>query len=329
MSTPSPESGKTSAHITNSLRAFALAAKGIRWPYALIAFCLAVTLWYTVTVRDKVESWVDVQVQFRDAPSNLVITEGLINKVSVRVRAARGLSRSLVGREAAMVVSLASITRGSNAIAIQRDMLPFTSAYEVVEVSPSRILIVADTKASRQIPLESAFEGKLASDLFVKSMQLEPHDVTVSGAETLVSGISRIRIPIHLEPDMRHGMNSLSVAVPAPANVEVTPPQVEIRLDIGVRTKEVKVVCQVVPAGPKGDRAPSFVPGKVTVVAKVPESLAKNQEVLGGITASVTVPADIGEDARKLPVTVALPKNSDLVSVTPAEVAVSVPVAEE
>jgi len=308
----------------NYWQLFVATVRDIRWPYAAIALCLAVTLWYTVTVRDKVETWVDVNVQFKEAPSNLTITEGLINKLAVRVRVARGLSRSLTGREASMVVDLSSITRGSNAIAVTSEMLPFSSAYEVVEMSPSRILIVADNMATRSIELGSRFDGKLAPDLFVKSIAFDTHTVEVSGAEAQVSGLSRITIPIPLSPDMPKGTTSVTVAVPMPANVTVTPPQVRVDIEIGVRTKQVKLVRDLAATGYSDGHVPAMTPGKVTIVADIPESLSKNKDALAAIGASVALPPNMLEP-RTLPVSVQLPEHAELVSVTPSEVTVTVP----
>lgn len=308
---------------------FVASFKNIRWAYAAVAFCLAVTLWYTVTVRDKVETWADVNVQFKGAPEDLVISEGLINKLAVRVRVARGLSRGMTGREASMVVDLSGISKGSNAIAVTREMLPFSSAYEVVEVSPSRILIVADTMATRELVLESRFDGKLAPDLFVKSITMDPQEVQISGAESLVAGVSRIRIPVPLSSDMGRGVSSVTVAVPMPANVTVTPPQVKIDVEVGVRTKQVKLVREVLTSGYKDGHAPDVTPEKVAIVANIPESLAKDKNVLESITATVALPPDMTEEARKISVSVALPENAELVSVTPSEITVSIPAAEE
>ena len=325
MNPTSSNSEKAPVQGKNYWHLFIAMVKDVRWSQALIAFCLAVTLWYAVTVRDKVETWVDVGVQFKGAPADLVISEGLINKLAVRVRVARGLSRSLTGREAAMVVDLSSITRGSNAIAITRDMLPFTTAYEVVEVSPSRILVVADTMATRVIDLESRFDGKLAPDLFVKSLTITPQKVEVSGADSLVSGVTRIRIPIPLTQDMPKGTTSLTVAVPMTANVTVNPPQVGIGIEVGVRTKQLKLTRPVTASGYKDGHAPAMTPDKVTIVANIPESLAKDQETLAAITASVELPPNITEEPRTLPVSVKLPDNAELVSVTPSEVTVMIP----
>lgn len=325
MNPVSPSTDKSSrAQGKNYWQFFVTIVRDIRWPYAAIALCLAVTLWYTVTVRDKVETWVDVNVQFKEAPSNLIITEGLINKLAVRVRVARGLSRSLTGREASMVVDLSSITRGSNAIAVTSEMLPFSSAYEVVEMSPSRILIVADNIAMRSIDLDSRFEGKLAPDLFVKSIAFDTQTVQVSGAEALVSGISRVTIPIPLTPDMAKGTTSVSVAVPMPANVTVTPPQVRVDIGIGVRTKQVKLVRDLTVTGYSDGRSPSMAPGKVTIVADIPETLAKDKDALAAIVASVALPPNM-ETPRTLPVSVQLPEHAELISVTPAEATVTVP----
>lgn len=295
--------------------------KDVRWSYALIAVCLAVTLWYTVTVRDKVESWVDVQVVFKGAPENLVISDGLINKLAVRVRAARGLSRSLTGRDATVVVDLSAITRGSNAIAVTRDMLPFNSAYEVMEVSPSRIQVVADIMAMREIELETSFSGKLAPDLFVKSIKITPPKVMISGADSLVSGIARVRIPVPLSQDVPVGESTVTVAVPAPTNVAVAPPQVTVDLEVGVRTRRLKLTLPVTVAPEQEALSLEISPDKVTIVADIPESVAKEAKKLADISAQVTM-GDTREQ-QKLPVTVTLPENAALVSVAPPEVTVS------
>ena len=307
------------------LRLFVASMKGISWPTVSIAFFLAVALWYTVTVRDKVETWVDVNVQFKGAPANLVISEGLINKLSVRVRVARGLSRGLTGRDASMVVDLSPIVRGSNTIVITREMLPFTSAYEVVEVSPPRILVVADTMATKEIDLEARVEGKLATDYYVESLLLNPSKVTISGAESQISSISRLSLPVLLTPELGKGNNSLTAVVPVPLLVKVAPAQIGIDVLVDIRTKRLKLARRVVPAGEVGEHTPAIVPDTVTLIVNMPESLVRYKEVLDKITATVSPPQNLGADSHTLAVSVNLPDNAELVSVTPAEVTVSVP----
>ena len=59
----------------------------IRWKDLGVAFVLAVILWYGVSGSEKLETQVDVRLEYKGAPQGLVIREGLINKVEVRVRA--------------------------------------------------------------------------------------------------------------------------------------------------------------------------------------------------------------------------------------------------
>lgn len=296
--------------------------KGVRVSVVIVSFCLAVTLWYTVTVRDKVESWVEVQVVFKGTPDNITINEGLINKLAVRVRVARGLSQGLTGRNVTAVVDLSSISKGSNAIAITREMLPFNSAYEVIEISPSRIVIEADAIALREIDVESWFDGKLAADLFVKSISFNPRKVSIQGGEKLVTGISRIRIPVALSADVPVGVSRQTVAVPAPASVTVTPPQVEVELDVGVKTRQMRFTRSVVPTAYVDGRKFTITPARVAIVAEIPESVSRDEKVLEAIVAGVVLPPDIDVAPGTFPVSVVLPENAALVSVTPVEVTV-------
>lgn len=324
MNYSSPDTDKKKPQGRNYAREFFVMMKGVRVSVALVAFCLAVTLWYTVTVRDKVESWVDAQVVFKGAPENLTISEGLINKLAVRVRAARGLSRSLTGRDATVVVDISGITKGSNSIAVTRKMLPFNSAYEVIEISPPRITIEADTIATREIDIESWFEGKLSPDMFVKSLSLSPQHVFVRGGEKVVNGISSIKIPVPLSTDVPAGNSRQTVAVPVPMNVAVTPPQVEVVLEIGVRTRQMRFTRSIVPKADTDGQKLVIAPERVVIVANIPESVAKDAKLLETIVANVTLPPDIGTDPRNVPVAVSLPDNATLVSVTPAEVAITI-----
>ena len=68
------------------------------WLYALMAFLMSVTLWYMVTGRERVETLVEVKLEFKGIPSGLVVREGLTNKISVRIRGPRG-RRTQLGAE--------------------------------------------------------------------------------------------------------------------------------------------------------------------------------------------------------------------------------------
>ena len=294
----------------------------VRWLYLVIAFSMAVTLWYLVTVRDKIETWVDVRVEFKSAPSDLIIRNGLINKISVRVRGAKGLSRGIADRNFSVSIDLSSITKGTNSIAISPSMLPFSSAFEVMDISPPRFQVLADAIESRNVPLESVFEGSLSGDFFVKSLRMNPPMATLRGPESIIRQMNSIKIPLVLGNGTRAGLIDQHVDIPVPDEVKVEPAKVLLDLEVGVRTKNIRLTRQIMMDVPNGHSV-KINPARVTLEVAVPESQAGKQDVLATIVPMLTLPAG-AKGTIQLPVKVLLPENSSLKSVTPKEVTVTV-----
>ena len=80
----------------------------------IIAIFLAIFLWYGITGSEKVESYIDVRLDYSGVPAGLVVTEGRVNKVTVRVRASEGLLRSAYDRDRTLVIDLSSTREDSS-----------------------------------------------------------------------------------------------------------------------------------------------------------------------------------------------------------------------
>ncbi len=80
----------------------------------IIAIFLAIFLWYGITGSEKVESYIDVRLDYSGVPAGLVVTEGRVNKVTVRVRASEGLLRSAYDRDRTLVIDLSSVVKGKS-----------------------------------------------------------------------------------------------------------------------------------------------------------------------------------------------------------------------
>lgn len=293
----------------------------IHWLYMFIAFSMAVTLWYLVTVRDKIETWVDVRVEFKSAPSDLIVRNGLINKISVRVRGAKGLSRGIADRNFSVSIDLSGLTKGTNIIAVTPSMLPFSSAFEIMDISPARFQVLADAIESRKVPLESAFEGSLSDGFFVKSLRMSPPTATLRGPESIIRQMNTIRVPLILGNGTRVGVTELHVNIPVPDEVKVEPAKVLMDLDVGVRTKTIRLTRQIMVDAPEGLTV-KITPQRVTLEVDLPESQVGKQDMLAAIVATVVLPQG-AKGTMHLPVKVLLPDNSSLKSVTPKEVMVT------
>ena len=310
--------------IRDAFHAIGQGLSGVQWAYLLVAFCFSATLWYGLTVRDKVETWVDVRLEYRGMPQNLVIRGGLVDKLSVRVRAAKGLIPGLTSRPYSLPLDLSKLVKGANAITIDEATLPFTGAYEIMEVSPSRIQILADTRETREMPVEAAYSGSLAQDFHVAGLKLSPDTVTVRGAESLVTALSRITVAVPLSSDMPVGVTVLQSMIHLPEGVTAEPSVVDINLEIAVRTKPVRVLREVMLEVPPGMQVKAS-PARVSIQAELPESTAHLASALAAITALVEIPDDaVTGSSILVPVRALLPESAKLTAITPENIRVTI-----
>ena len=153
----------------------------------LLSLVFAVGLWYVVTGSAQVEADVAVRVEYRGLSSGLLVEEGMINSVNVRLRGPAELLRSLHDRDLTYTVDLSEVRRGANVIPLEPGRLLEFKAYEVVSSRPNRLVLEVDALAEKIVPLEaSVIPPGENSELRLANVLLEPSFVTVQGPEHIV-----------------------------------------------------------------------------------------------------------------------------------------------
>lgn len=128
----------------------------------LVAVLTAVGMWYVVSVRDRLEAQVEVSIDYYGIPPNLVVTDGLISKVQVRLRGPETLLRSIPQQKLTQAVDLSGIKKGVTVVPLSgENMGPAFRAFELVDVQPPRIVIKADTLMERSVPLRAIVDSPL------------------------------------------------------------------------------------------------------------------------------------------------------------------------
>ena len=112
--------------------------------YILLSLLLAVGLWYVVIGSAQVEAQFDLRVDYRGLPEGLVVRDGMVNRISVRLRGPGELLRGLHSRDLAYTVDLSEVKKGANVLPLSVDSLTDLKSYEVVDVSPSRLVLEVD-----------------------------------------------------------------------------------------------------------------------------------------------------------------------------------------
>ena len=87
----------------------------------LVAFAVAVGMWYVVSVRDRLEVQLEVGIEYNGIPSGLVVTDGLVSKVQVRLRGPEILLRSISSRSLTEAINLSNIKKGTIIVPVDSD----------------------------------------------------------------------------------------------------------------------------------------------------------------------------------------------------------------
>ena len=197
------------------------------WRYLLVAFLLALGLWYTLNAREQIERVVEVRLDYKGLPTGLIVTGGQLNKVSVRLRGPQELLRSMTNREISYTMDLSGVTPGKNVIPLTtgENKPPELRAYEVR--GPASV-IASMKEIQAEIPVDLAAEGKAVSEevplLAPPAVELNPQVVKVTWK------IDVKRRTLSLQRDIIfEGENPNVSAQPSRANLMVSVPQAMVK----------------------------------------------------------------------------------------------------
>lgn len=290
----------------------------------LVAVLAAVSMWYVVSVRERVEAQLEVTLDYYGIPANLVITDGLINKAIVRLRGPETLLRSVTQGKLTQAVDLSRIKKGVTVVPLTAEHLgPVFRAFELIDVQPTRIVVKADTLIERSVPVRVTVDSPLRNGvLTVENVKVTPATVILRGPETVVEEIASIPVPIMADAKAAGSTVHQVVTLDTPSLVTAVPTTVKVQYSITSGRTEVTRICKVEILA-ENRRLYLVDPDEVSVQVEVPEALAKNASYLGELGATVS-PPDMDEgESRKVELRFRLPEGMTLLNPGTEEVTVS------
>lgn len=290
----------------------------------LLALLCAVGLWYQVSVRDWLEAQIEVNLDYIGIPHNLMITEGLINKLVVRLRGPETLLRTVTRGYLNQTVDLSSIKRGSTVVPLGTEHLDARfRAFELIDVQPPRIVVKADNIMERVVPVRAVVESPLHSGaLTVENVGVTPATVLLRGPEGIISQVSHVPLVIMLDPKAAGTTVHRTIALDTPSLVTPSPASVRVQYTITSGRTVLTRRCKVIVLGDQR-RKYTVEPSELDVQVEVPDALAKSQRYLNEMEISVAVP-DIGPgESARVPLHFRLPEGMTLLNPLAEEVTVT------
>lgn len=265
----------------------------------LVSVVIATAMWYTVSVRDRIEVQFEVNINYVGIPKNLIVTDGLINKVTVRMRGPQTLLRGIANQRLNQKIDLSMIKKGVTIVPLNTEhMAAYYRAFEVLDVQPPRIVVNADVVVERSVPIQPIITSSLRSGaLTVENVVVTPPQVILTGPESVLSEISSLRLPVIVDPKAAGMSVDQTLPLDSPGLVTVNPKSVRVSYTItsGRISLERKYRIQVTSEKPS-----DYVvePREIQLKVEVPEALVKSSSYLSSLKVSAIPPVDIKPGVR-------------------------------
>lgn len=296
----------------------------IDWFCLFLAVIVAIGMWYFVSVRERIEAQIEIGIDYFGVPPDLVVTSGLVNKITVRLRGPEALLRSILRQRLNYAIDLSFIKKGVTIVPLPgSDISPALRAFEVVDIQPPRIVVTADNLIERTVPVSTIVDSPLGGGaLTVENISVSPATVILRGPEAVISTISSVPLTIPLDSRAAGTTIQQTMALDTPSLVTATPSSVRVRYTITSGRTVISRRCPITIAEDSTHHY-SIAPKELNVLVEVPEALAKSQNYLKRLEISVAPPPLDPGEAKKTRVRFKMPDGMTLLNPINEEVTVT------
>lgn len=215
---------------------------GRRWALRLLAFALALGIWFAVSVEDRDamrEKTVEASVTF-DKPEELILLDS-VQTVRVRVRGPDRDVDRLAPYMVQVVVEIPAQGPSVLDLSLSAENVELPSGFDLVvqSVDPNVIRLDIDQKMTRSLPLQPSFTGEPAAGarLLRDQVEIQPQTAEVTGPASVLEDLEALDLsPINLDGHALPFEETASVLPPGP-NVQVLRnSRVTVRVPLEVET---------------------------------------------------------------------------------------------
>ena len=206
-------------------------------PLKIFSFLLAVLCW--VVVRGEVERVKDfvIPLDYVNLPDHLEMSGTVVDTVSVRLRAAEAILRTITQDGMTAPIDLSNTPPGEQHIRLTEAIFNVPGGAQVVSIAPSLIPINVEKRVTREVPVVATFAGNPAEGYRKIDQIIDPPFVTISGP---ASEVARVRRALTGTIVLEGQTEDLQVEVqpipdaPAGSRVRVVSPRDPVRVRVRI-----------------------------------------------------------------------------------------------
>lgn len=279
---------------------------------AIVAVIIAFGMWVYVSRMEMRETEIEVNLDYTKIPADLVVTEGLINKVTVRLRGPEPLIRSLARERVTQPVELDKIKKGENILPLTTQTLGAKfRAFKIIDIEPTRIELLAEPLIDKTVPLRIEYDLPFRDDaVTIENNSQNISSIVLRGPESKLESFREITARVR--PNLNDSKpQSEEITLDTPNFVTAIPPKITIKFLVTTPTKDIEYETRVKVAGDSGARY-EITPDVFKTAVKVPESLSGNAKYLSQFTATVVPPPMRLDETLTVPVNFNVPEGMQI-----------------
>jgi YbbR domain-containing protein len=176
-----------------------------------------------------------ISIDFSEPPDDMLIVEQSDEYVQITVRTTQSVWDSLESTDFDVRVDLQAAEVGVQELPVTVQLEKQPS--RIISVEPTSVIVQADSRGSRIVPIRVAIEGKPALGYIPRAQVLDPRDVTVKGPASYVTRVVEAFAAISIE-DAQEDFDQTVTVRPRDSNgasvpnVSLTPNSVDVLIPI-------------------------------------------------------------------------------------------------
>lgn len=183
----------------------------------LFSLGLAFLLWLMVINEQKAEEVMNYPLKLRNVPAGMVIVNDVTGALSVKLRGPKSLLAGLTPDEIALDLGSRRLNEGENYLSVRPVDIKVPRGIEVLGVTPARLRVVLEGAIEKGVKVVPRVKGVVAKGYSLRGMRVEPPEVKVVGARSLVATLNRVHtLPIDVEGKTRGFQEEARVDLPSP-----------------------------------------------------------------------------------------------------------------
>lgn len=187
----------------------------------IVSLLVMTGIWFGFTRGQDTVIALNVPIEYVNRPATLEILDGSVDEVRLQVYGSSALIKSLRAGQVQIKIDLGKATEGRNVFPITQDNIILPPGIFLNKVQPTSIDVILDVPATRELPVQVDWMGKLPEHLILVSASVTPENLKVIGGKKILEKTSTIyTAPVRLD----HLTKSGTITVP----IVLTPPSLKL-----------------------------------------------------------------------------------------------------